>query len=40
VVGAILDALAPLGVADIAMPVTPARLWRTIRDAACDREAE
>jgi carbon-monoxide dehydrogenase large subunit len=40
VVGAILDALAPLGVADIAMPVTPARLWRTIRDAACDQETE
>jgi carbon-monoxide dehydrogenase large subunit len=40
VVGAILDALAPLGVEDIAMPVTPAGLWRTIRDAVCDGERE
>ena len=30
---AILDALAPLGVADIAMPATPERVWRAIRSA-------
>src|SRR5262249_16660160 len=30
VVSAILDALAPLGIDDIAMPVTPERLWRTL----------
>ncbi len=33
VVGAILDALAPLGVRDIEMPATPARIWRAICDA-------
>jgi hypothetical protein len=33
VVGAILDALAPLGVRDIAMPVTPFRIRQAIRDA-------
>jgi carbon-monoxide dehydrogenase large subunit len=30
---AVLDALAPLGVTDVPMPVTPERLWRTIKDA-------
>ena len=30
---AILDALAPLGVRDLAMPATPERVWRAIRDA-------
>ncbi len=33
VVSAVLDALAPLGVADIEMPLTPERVWRTIRAA-------
>lgn len=33
VVAAIIDALAPLGVEDIAMPATPARVWKAIRDA-------
>jgi carbon-monoxide dehydrogenase large subunit len=33
VIGAILDALAPLGVDDIEMPATPPRVWRAIRDA-------
>ena len=30
---AILDALAPLGIHDFAMPATPERVWRAIRDA-------
>ena len=33
VVSAILDALLPLGVTDIGMPVTPHRVWRAIQDA-------
>jgi carbon-monoxide dehydrogenase large subunit len=33
VVGAVLDALEPLGVTDIDMPVTPERVWRAIQDA-------
>lgn len=32
-VSAVLDALAPLGVTDIAMPLTPLRVWETIRKA-------
>jgi len=32
VMNAILDALAGLGVADVAMPATPERIWRAIRD--------
>jgi aerobic carbon-monoxide dehydrogenase large subunit len=31
VMNAILDALAPLGVADVPMPATPERVWRAIR---------
>jgi carbon-monoxide dehydrogenase large subunit len=31
VVSAVLDALAPLGVTDIEMPLTPARVWHAIR---------
>jgi len=31
VMNAILDALAPLGVTDLAMPATPERVWRAIR---------
>ena len=30
---AVLDALAPLGVEDVAMPATPERIWRAIRKA-------
>jgi aerobic carbon-monoxide dehydrogenase large subunit len=33
VVNAIVDALAPLGVTDIAMPAHPERVWAAIRDA-------
>jgi carbon-monoxide dehydrogenase large subunit len=33
VVLAVLDALAPLGVAALDMPVTPERVWRAIREA-------
>jgi carbon-monoxide dehydrogenase large subunit len=31
---ALADALAPLGVRDIAMPATPEQLWRAIRGAS------
>lgn len=31
--GAVLDALAPLGITDSPMPATPQRLWRAINDA-------
>src|ERR1700730_11737894 len=34
VMNAILDALAPLGVTDLAMPATPERIWRAIRTRA------
>jgi aerobic carbon-monoxide dehydrogenase large subunit len=34
VMNAILDALAPLGVVDVAMPATPERVWRAIHQAA------
>ena len=34
VMSAVLDALAPLGVVHIEMPVTPERVWRAINDAA------
>ena len=33
IINAILDALAPLGVAQIDMPATPERVWRAIRSA-------
>ena len=33
VVNAVLDALAPLGVRDISMPLTPMRVWRAIQHA-------
>lgn len=39
IVNAIVDALAPLGVADIAMPATPERVWRAINDACAARKA-
>ena len=34
VVNAIVDALSVLGVRDVAMPATPERIWRAIREAA------
>ncbi len=34
VINAVLDALNPVGVADIAMPATPERVWRAIRSHA------
>ncbi|MDH3229489.1 MAG: xanthine dehydrogenase family protein molybdopterin-binding subunit [Alphaproteobacteria bacterium] len=36
VVNAILDALQPFGVTDLAMPATPCAVWRAIRDAKVD----
>jgi len=33
IVNAVLDALAPLGVTDLEMPLTPDRVWRVIEDA-------
>jgi carbon-monoxide dehydrogenase large subunit len=33
IINAILDALAPLGIAHIDMPATPERIWRAIRSA-------
>ena len=33
VVNAVLDALAPLGVTDLQIPLTPERVWRAIKDA-------
>ena len=32
VMNAIIDALAPLGIADVPMPATPERVWRAIRE--------
>jgi carbon-monoxide dehydrogenase large subunit len=37
IVGAVLDALAPLGVTDIQMPLTPPRIWAAIRAAQKQR---
>ena len=34
IVGAVLDALRPLGVTDIEMPLTPARVWAAMQDTA------
>ena len=33
VVNAAVDALAPLGITHLDMPLTPARLWTALRDA-------
>jgi aerobic carbon-monoxide dehydrogenase large subunit len=33
VASALADALAPLGIRDVAMPATPQTLWRAIRAA-------
>jgi carbon-monoxide dehydrogenase large subunit len=37
VVGAVLDALRPLGVTDLEMPLTPQRVWQAIRRATAAR---
>jgi aerobic carbon-monoxide dehydrogenase large subunit len=37
IVGAVLDALAPLGVAELDMPLTPERVWRAMRAASKGR---
>ncbi len=34
IIGAIVDALRPLGVTDISMPATPFKIWTAIRNAA------
>jgi carbon-monoxide dehydrogenase large subunit len=39
VVNAVLDALAPFGVAHVDMPLTPERIWRSLH-AAGDRRGE
>jgi aerobic carbon-monoxide dehydrogenase large subunit len=40
VMNALVDALAPLGVAAVDMPATPLRLWRLIQDHAAPQAAE
>lgn len=40
VINAVVDALAPLGVTDIAMPATPLHVWRAIQDAKTPAAAE
>jgi carbon-monoxide dehydrogenase large subunit len=40
VVNAVLDALAPLGVTDIPIPMTPMRVWHAIERARIGRTAE
>jgi carbon-monoxide dehydrogenase large subunit len=37
VVNAVMDALAPLGVAHLDLPLTPERIWGAIREAAARR---
>jgi aerobic carbon-monoxide dehydrogenase large subunit len=37
IVGAVLDALAPLGIDHVDMPLTPGRLWETLRAAKAPR---
>jgi carbon-monoxide dehydrogenase large subunit len=39
VINAIVDALSPYGINDIAMPASPERVWRAIQDAAVRRDA-
>ncbi|HEY6257075.1 MAG TPA: xanthine dehydrogenase family protein molybdopterin-binding subunit, partial [Xanthobacteraceae bacterium] len=39
VVSAIVDALRDFGVRDAAMPATPERIWKLIRDARATRES-
>ncbi len=40
VVNAIVDALRPLGVSDVAMPCTPERVWRAIQQARSEGDAQ
>jgi carbon-monoxide dehydrogenase large subunit len=40
VVNAVLDALAPLGVRDLAMPLTPERVWRAVAEAEALRAGD
>ncbi|MEU4096828.1 molybdopterin cofactor-binding domain-containing protein [Streptomyces sp. NPDC026673] len=40
VVNAVVDALRPLGVADVPMPCTPERIWRALREARSARPEE
>ena len=40
VVNAIIDALRPLGVSDVAMPCTPERVWRAIQQARSEGDAQ
>lgn len=40
IVNAVLDALAPLGVEHVDLPLTPERVWRAIRAAAAGRREE
>jgi carbon-monoxide dehydrogenase large subunit len=35
---AVLDALRPLGILDLDMPLRPARVWAALRVAASDQE--
>ncbi len=37
IVNAVIDALAPLGVTHLDMPLTPARVWAAIQQAQCQR---
>jgi carbon-monoxide dehydrogenase large subunit len=39
VVSAVLDALAPLGVTDLDMPLTSEQLWRRIRNARSEAQS-
>jgi aerobic carbon-monoxide dehydrogenase large subunit len=32
VMNAVVDALSPLGITDVAMPATPERVWRAIQE--------
>jgi aerobic carbon-monoxide dehydrogenase large subunit len=40
IVGAVLDALGPLGVTDLELPLTPARIWAAVRSARKIERAE
>jgi carbon-monoxide dehydrogenase large subunit len=36
---AVIDALGPLGIAQLDMPLTPETVWRALRDAAASNAA-
>jgi carbon-monoxide dehydrogenase large subunit len=40
VIGAILDALKPLGIDHIDMPATPSRVWAAIQNVGAKKAAE